>query len=157
AGGLARPGPGPRYADAQSSTEIGTAFDAALAPLVYCRLRAAASVPDPDDVEMGLPGVALMRDPARRDGWDWTDVATREVEAFGPAGAAVAAARAFPALTTIRPTERCAEADVARSGRWPTHRLQIVHTRDGAVRRRAGAHPSSAASPVDHLTPHATC
>jgi hypothetical protein len=107
AGGHPLEGPR-RFHSAASGTALASALRGITSALVDCRFRLDAAPPDPDLVDVRLGDSRLVRDPARRDGWGWSDDSHREIAFFGPTcervrgesgGVVLAAAFGCPAAT----------------------------------------------------------
>ncbi len=84
AGGLPRaPGEGRRFYSAREPEDLALAFGQ-IAELIS---RCVLSVPDPPppgaQVTVSVDGVVLPRDPARMEGWDWTDEARGAMAFYG--------------------------------------------------------------------------
>jgi len=72
-----------RFHSGASRTELAAALRGITSALVDCRFRLDAAPPDPDLVDVRLGDERLVRDRARRDGWEWSDDTHREVAFFG--------------------------------------------------------------------------
>jgi len=102
AGGLARPEGPYRFYLSTEHDAIQRGVEDVVLPRAYCHLRAARPpqgdealvLVDPDDRQ-------IVRDPTRRNGWDWTDAAQARLELFGPACTTVARARRTLRLRTV--------------------------------------------------------
>lgn len=83
AGGRPRAGM-PRYYDVASAADLARELGTLASALASCRFELDAAPVDPDLVDLRLDGLSLIRDPMRRDGWEYVDEGHRAIEFFGP-------------------------------------------------------------------------
>jgi len=85
AGGRALPSGARRYYSIQNAAALTQAFEAIQRTILRCAYVTPSRPDRPDRISVRVGGVEVSRDAARRDGWDWTDVAYGELTLFGPA------------------------------------------------------------------------
>ncbi len=85
AGGRARPGTDRRYYSIRAEGQLTEAFEAIQRTVAECAYVTPSRPDNPDRITVEVDGVAVPRDPTRRDGWDWTDRDYGEVTLFGAA------------------------------------------------------------------------
>lgn len=73
----------PRYYDVASAADLARELGTLASALASCRFTLDAAPVDPDLVDLRLDGMSLIRDPMRRDGWEYADEGRRVIEFYG--------------------------------------------------------------------------
>jgi hypothetical protein len=84
AGGRSLPGQ-TQYYDAQSPEQLSSAFDEIGNAIAACNFVTPSAPIKPDAISIDVGGVQVIRDPLRRDGWDWVDRSYGQIALFGKA------------------------------------------------------------------------
>jgi len=74
-----------RYYSIQNAAALTAAFEGIQRTIVRCAYVTPSRPDDPGRITVRAGGAEVPRDPARRDGWDWTDPGYGELTLFGPA------------------------------------------------------------------------
>lgn len=83
-GGRPRPTE-PRHYNVQTASEMGDALTTIRDSVAKCTYLTPSSPLDPDAISVEIDGVRILRDPTRRNGWDWVDQSYGEIAFFGTA------------------------------------------------------------------------